>query len=566
MSKKYIYFKCTADLVSDFSKDQLAELELSALNGGLRPVQTIFQLMDIPDLKLIISKSKALQKLLSADLSRDSVHGYLWSGEYLPEMYEKILFHSVLIDRCFIFQRNTDPVPEISRSPYGQLQQKTEIYNWWIFSWFSFYHIYTRARRIRQRYESEIELDKYLAQLFHSENNLEEKPAVNDNKTILFSEKNKTQRWLHVLLNFSPAPVSLVNLDSVPGVFNALSGKQLHIIPPLSEFHPETQIAGRLSEINLQEYHSAIDSILSSVRLLLSNSVNTQADLFMDPLGKDFISVWQLEKERLKTIPLSLSEQNQKAFAVTRFLIERGITGASKTLILLIKTAFIHTMWQLLKKQGSQDFISLFQKSLRALYSDLYLIEKLRPLTAGLADSWLYYENISEIPLGNSGSVIFRPQDGYAKKKSKIELQLSRLFEPEAVEKPLDGFDEEQIWHDEIGMQSPQLRKTGRAGKYLFNRLYSQNLKKEATTLFWHWQQVDRFLQEAVRNLAPEIKICLVLPTFIINERSLSIREIIVEQLTGGAEIYPYSIIKDFISGGAPDIIILVKKKDEQDV
>ncbi len=566
MSKKYIYFKCTADPVSDFSKDQLAELELSALNGGLRPVQTIFQLMDIPDLKLIISKSKPLQKLLSADLSQDSVHGYLWSGEYLPEMYEKVLFHSVLIDRCFVFQRNTDPEPEISHSPYGQLQQKTEIYNWWIFSWFSFYHIYTRAQRIRQYYESEIELDKYLTQLFLSENNLEEKPAVNDNKTILFSDKNETQRWLHVLINFCAAPVYLVNLHSVSGIFDALSGKQLHIIPPSSELHPETQISGRLSEVNLQEYHSAIDSILSSLRLLLSNSVNTQADLFMDPLGKDFISVWQLEKERLKTIPLSLSEQNQKAFAVTRFLIERGIAGVSETLTLLLKTAFVHTISQLLKKQGNQDFISLFQKSLRALYSDLYLIEKLSPLTTGLAERWQYYENMSEIPWKKNCSIIFQPQDGYARKKNKTELQLSRLFEPDAVEEPLAGFNEELIWHDEIGMQSPQLRKTGRAGKYLFNRLYSQNLKKEATTLFWHWQQVDRFLQEAAQTMAPEVKVGLILPAFQINERSLSIREIIVEQLAFETDLYPYKIVKELTSGGMLDIIVLVKKKDEKDV
>ncbi len=125
MSKKYIFFKCTAEPLSDFSKDQLAELELSAFNGDLRPVQTIFQLMDLPDLKLIISKSEPLQKLLSASLSQDSAHGYLWSGEHLPELYEKILFHSVLIDRCFVFQRNTDPPPEISNSPFGRLQQKT---------------------------------------------------------------------------------------------------------------------------------------------------------------------------------------------------------------------------------------------------------------------------------------------------------------------------------------------------------------------------------------------------------------------------------------------------------
>jgi len=565
MSKKYIFFKCTADPVSDFSKDQLAELELSVLNGGLRPVQTIFQLMDIPDLKLIISKSEPLQKLLTAGLSSDSVHGYLWSGEYLPEMYKKILFRSVLIDRCFIFQRNTDPVPDISDSPYGQLQQKTEIYNWWIFSWFSFYHIYTQAQRIRHQYESEIEIDKYLEQLLLSEKNFEETVGINNNRSILFTKKMEPQRWLHVLLNFCAAPVYLVNLSLIPGIFSALSGKQLCVIQSLSRLNPETQIAGNLSELDLQEFHTTIDSILSSVRLLLSSSVNSQTDLFMDPVGKDFISVWQLEKERLKTIPVSLSEQNQKAFAVTRFLIERGIAGSSEIVSLLLKTAFVYTLSQLLKKQGSHDFISLFQKSLRALYSDLYLIEKLRPLTGGLAEKWKYYENLNDASAENIRSIVFQPRDGYLPKKNKTELQLSRLFNPGEPEAPLDGFDEEQIWHDEIGMQGLQLRKTGRAGKYLFNRLYTQNLKKEATTLFWHWQQVESFLQNTTTVTPPEVKICLVLPTFQINEQSVSNREIVLEQFNDENALYPFKIVKEFTSGGAADLIIMVKKKDEQD-
>lgn len=566
MSKKYIYFKCSAEPVSDFLKDQLTELELIALNGGLHPVKTIFQLMDVPDLKLIISKSEALQQLLSADLSQDSIHGYLWSGEYLPEMYKKILFHSVLIDRCFIFQRNTDSPPDISNSPFGRMQQKIEIYNWWIFSWFGLYHLYSRAQQLRRRFESEIEIDKAFKKLFVSGYNPREIVQNKNNSTIVFTDQKKPKPWLSVLLNYCSEPLYIVNLSDTPGLFAALAGKKLHLVQPFSGRNPETEIAAILQEVDVEEYHKAIDSILSSVRLLLSSSGNTQADLFMAPLGKDFISVWQLEKERLKTLPLSLSEANRKAFAVTRFLIERGMAGTSKALTRLLKTAFIHTIVQLLKKQGSQDFISQFQKALRALYSDLYVIDKLRPLIPTNAKNWVCTEVLEEASLDKARSVLFQPQDGYAPKKSKTEIQLSRLFGSDKIEMAPAGFDEETIWHDEIGMQSPRLRKTGRAGKYLFNRLYTQNLKKEATTLFWHWQQVDRFLQETEAVTSPGSKICLILPTLQINERSVSIREIIVEQINSIPSRYTYSIVKDFTPGDGVDLLILIKKKEGQDV
>ncbi len=400
--------------------------------------------------------------------------------------------------------------------------------------------------------------------MFHSETFWEEKPDVNENKTILFSEKNETQRWLHVLLNFCAAPLYLINLNMAPGIFSALSQANLHIVQPFSARRPETQIAGALADVDIYDYHKAVDSILSSVRLLLASSANVQADLFMAPIGKDFISVWQLEKERLKALPVSLSEANQKAFAVTRFLIKRGLVGASKALTNLLQTAFIHTIGQLLKKQRNQDFVALFQKNLRALYSDLYMVEKLRSLSAGLAKRWMYYNDITEITLSDARSIIFQPQDGYAPKKNKTEIQLARLFGPDDIKETQPGFDEEAIWHDEIGMQSPQLRKTGRAGKYLFNRLFTQNLKKEATTLFWHWQQVDRFLQMPEFVGIQDVRLCLVLPVFKINERSVSVREIILEQLKSNKSHYPFKLVRDFISDRLVDIIILEKKKEEQ--
>jgi len=567
MSKKYVYFKYRADIQTNFPKDSLAELELEGFDCEFRPVNTIFQLMDIPDLKLIISKSEPIQKLLSSALPANGMHGFIWSGNYIPAYLNRILFSSVMIDRCFIFQRNTDPEPEISNSAYARPKHRTDVYNWWVYSFYSFHYIFQKAQAIRRVCESEIEIDNQLNNLLDSDTAAEFISVKNDNKSVLFRDQQETLDYQHVLLNYLTNPVCLINPVSAPDTFSALTGKELHIVYDSETIGYKTRFLSRIFQLDLQEYHDSIDSILSSIRLLLTSSEDQQADLFMDPLGKDFISVWQLEKERLESVQLSLSSQNRMAFAVTRFLIDRNIISNSQTVTDLLEIALRHTMALLLKKQGNLEFVPLYQKTLRGLYSDLYLLEKLRPFSALQTSEWKFYFGLNDTGLNNAESIIFRPLQAFPEKMNKTEMQLARLWKSEQVNRFHPDFDEELIWHDEIALQGRMLRKSGRSGKYLFNRLYSQNLKKEALTLFWHWMQIDQFLEQAIQFTTPGAKICLILPNIKIENRSVSIKSIILEKIQEEDLIQFFKMEKVLDSlqeapTSGPDLIILRREKE----
>lgn len=565
MSKKYVYFKCNAQAPHPFARDQLALLELNYPTEDLRPVQTIFQLMEHPDLKLIISKNESLQRRLASGLPQEGMHGFLWTGEHLPALLEKMMFHSMLTERIFIFQRNTDSAPTIS----DPIQPQLEIYNWWIFEYFTFFSVYKQALLIRQRCASEVEMDKAMEDSNVALGWPGQGSIKSEQKTILLEPDAGQFIWMQTILNYLPPPVCLFNMLQFATGFTALSGLDLCFVEPDPALKWRFKSLALLKDLDLPEFQKAMDAITSSLRILLSTSDNTQKDLFVDPLDRSFNDLWQTERKRLENAQLSLSTTNQKAFAIANFLIERKIFGSSPLIENLFKGAIKETMAQILRKPNSQEFTMLFQKNLRSLYSDLYILNKLKTLTPNEPFNWKIL-NQDQLPAdAKYASVVFKPCREISAKGDKIQRQLRNLFDHnEIVDGQIPDFDEDKIWHDEIGMQGWMLRRAGRAGKYLFNRLYSQNRKHEAVTLFRDWLQTDQFLNSARHFNPDEAVLCLVLPGIQIDAKTVSIKEIILEVLEQ-KETFSSFRVESVITSEAHeraeafDIIIIKKEENE---
>lgn len=566
MSKKYIYFKSSAALQDDIDREVLSRLELNTLNSDIKPVQTIFQLMDIPDLKLVISKDVDLQKLLSLNLPQAENHGYLWSGEHIPEVFEKILYSSVTLEECFIFQRNTDPEPDLSDTPFISLAQKKEIYNWWVFCFPTFYKIYRQTLRLRFANESQILFDK----AFHEYciKSCQDTTIPDQiSETILFQASEKFNLPLQVLTQACSPEHYFIDCSTLPNIFTVLNGLKFHFVKKSQSENWLLNVYSTLNNLNLHEFSAAIDSILSSIRLLMTGSDHVQTDLFVDPLGKDFLSVWMLEKERLEAAKITLSANNKKAFVVTKYILDRKLGAGETVIVSLLEMVFRQTILQLLNKQSSQDFLAKYQKNLSLLYFDLYVFNKLKDLIKTKSEKWALVSGRDELGVIPSGTVFYKPRDGYLKKMDKIEVQFNRLFNPDISVLAPAGFDEQEIWHDQIGNEGPELIATGKSGKYLFNRLYSQDLETEAVTLFWHWQQINRFLQDAIYFTAAGTEICLILPQIKVQDKYLSVKEIVLESLQDENKKQYFQLqntIQPFVKPGqdAADIILIVRKQE----
>ncbi len=561
MSKKYIYFKCNALTPHPFLRDTFVHFELQDPNEDLRPVQTIFQLMDHPDLKLIISKDESLQRRLASNLPQKGMHGFLWIGEHLPALVDQIMFRSMLIERIFIFQRNTDPAPSI----INPVQPHLEIYNWWVFEYKSFFSVYHHALTVRQSSASEIEMDKALAESNTDLNLIGQTQIKPVSKTILLESRPGEFIWVQTLLNTLPQPICLFNMGNFVDGFTALGDTKLTFIEQDPELKWRFKALALLKELDLSEFQKALDGISSSLRILLASSDDTQTDLFVDPLDRSFSDLWATESQRLNSLQPTLPAAHQKAFAVINFLITRKVYGSSSFIDNLFREAVKETLVQILRKPNNQDFSQLFLKNLRCLYSDLYLINKLKSQTIIQAPGWKIFKSSAFQVNNNFGTLVFKPQQFVNVKDDKIERQLGHLFEHT---NSADDFDGDQVWHDEIGLQGRMLRRAGRAGKYLFNRLYSQNRKQEALILFRDWLQTDQFLSNIENYTKDGLKLCLVLPGIRVDDKYVSIKDIVLG-IIEAKETYPGLLIENVISSESQqenqvfDILIIKKDKNE---
>ncbi len=503
MSRKHVLFKCVSHPPQTPAFGQQAELELGAKDIKAIKVQTVFGLVDFPDLKLVISKSIELQRQLSAHLAETGCYGFIWSGEHLPDL-QFILSTSPFFESCFIFQRSTDPPPELTSSGFSMMQKETEVYNWHVFRFGSLVYTLQQLCRIREWVPNEIELDRQFRRFRQS------LVAPGSDKYPLLKKTWPEVQPFHLngILNYlqavSPGPIELWNApESVQNILSASSGGELYFV----EF-PDVQslpnhLYAAIREKRLPEFQTALSGLLSGLRMLLLSNGEQQADLFMDRIEQSFLTYWEQQKPRLEAAGLPI--KMQKGFAAARFLIEQKVVSESQPVLDFLRTALMRTVQKPGRKADGNDFSARLQTTLNELLRFAILLDKIQPLLLPEKTRW-NYERLSVE--NQSTAALFFPLSPYPGQNWKRGQYINILFENPLPDWP----DEHIIWHDEIALHGPFYNKLGGYGQALFNHLYARELKQEAVHLFYAWVQIYEFLNERIETAGDGFRIALIFP------------------------------------------------------
>ncbi len=503
MSRKHVLFKCIPQSPPTPAFEKQAELELSVRGIKTTKVETVFGLVDFPDLKPVISKSVVQQRQLSAYLPETGCYGFLWSGERLPDL-QKILSTSPFFESCFIFQRTTDPPPELTSTGFSMMERQTEVYNWRVFRFGSLAYTLQQLCRIREMVSNEIELDREFRRF--RQTFVLPKSAY----PIVFTNRwPEAQRFsLNGVLNYLQAvrsgPIEVWNASPIlQNTLSASAGGELWFVEsPDVRFLPNHLYAA-INEKRLPEFQTALSGLLSGVRLLLLSNGEQQADLFMDRIEQSFLTYWEQEKKRLESAGLPI--KMQKGFAAARFLIEQKVVSASRPVLDFLNAALMRTVQKPGKKIDGNDFSARLQTTLNELLAYVSMLDKIQPLLLPQKASWTYWVLPTE---KKSASALFSPRSPFPGSKWKRGKYVNTLFEY-----PLPDWPEAQdIWHNEIALHGPLYQQLGRYGQALFNHLYARELKNEAVYLFYAWMQFYEFLTERKESGSDGFRIALIFP------------------------------------------------------
>ncbi len=503
MSRKHVLFKCIAPTPLTPAFEKQAELELSARGIKATKIETVFGLTDFPDLKPVISKSITQQRQLSAHLPETGCYGFLWSGERLPDL-QQILSTSPFFESCFIFQRTTDPSPELASTGFAMMEQQTEVYNWRVFRFGSLVYTLQQLCHIHERTPNEIELDREFRR-FRQTFVL----PKSSSSTMSPSRWPEVQQFtLNGVLNYMqavrPGPVEVWNASST--LQNALSasaaGELYFMEAPDVRFLPNHLYAA-INEKRLPEFQTALSGLLSGLRLLLLSNGEQQADLFMDRIEQSFLTYWEQEKPRLEAAGLPI--KMQKGFAAARFLIEQKVVSESQPVLDFLSAALMRTILKPGRKVDGKDFSARLQIALSELLSYISMLDKIQPLLLPQKTRWNYWVLPTK---KESTAALFSPLPPYPGSSRKRAEYVNTLFEY-----PLPDWPEERdIWHNEVALHGSFYQELGRYGQALFNHLYARELKDEAVHLFYAWMQFYEFLNERKETVADGFRVALIFP------------------------------------------------------
>ena len=571
MSKKYIFFKLFDNLNDSCENEALSELELSSFFDEIEIIQNIFQLQQIPDLKLLINKNEDLQHLLTQNLPGKGLrHGYLWTGEDAGNITE-IMSKTALIREYFVFQKSTDPLPAGHSDIYLQLTHRLEIYNWYIFHLYTFQYFLHEANKIRINNNSEVDIDRQFKKLWEETKlkGLSEKAhglTPSDEKSLSQTRyyflnhdkrayvKNSDNRWIRSLVNYlAPGAQSQVHYpfcstgDSL--IESVIAGKAVSGIElnPIRTIYANSNLGA--FNISLQDLLQAVSNLISQLKLLISVNDDTQTDLFLSSAEKQFNIFWESEKERIRSFKFSAEiDDNSKIIAAIRFLIESKAISKSPEINAILLSGLVNFITALLRKSLKTDTISAFHRELRQLYLDIYAFKKIKQLTSFSGCEY-------SVATGNA----VRSRNLKAKSMDTVICNLPTGiknidFQNDQIIVDLLNFDinSAEIETQKLGNQSALRGKTatwiddllnkgtmfnllGSYAQNLLMRYYNPKKQVETAALFKLWIDYYYLLLEMQRILNDHAKICLIVkhPYIKIDEQieEFKISEIIREFL-----------------------------------
>ena len=435
MRRKFLYFKLF-DL-KDHPKEVeiLSALEVESLIGGVEPIDNIFQLSLLPEVKRIIEKDLNLQNALTDSLPRRGRHGYLWVGEEIPDiMYA--LSRLSYIKEVFLFQQMLEAEPTFLKNPQKNITYLEYNINLWrVYKFWTYSYFLNRALYISTICKNETELDDKF-RLLREELNILPGKIVNKDPADMISfiqentfknfnidqrhatESNIDNMWLNTLLNATISKDGTLLNSFCRNGFIALEGVLAGHNIIAQDINPVDYIMASVNstipKINLQEFNRLITEIQSKIQMLISASAATQTDLFLYSVEGQFLNFWETEKKRIASLNIASSIKHiDKYIAATRFLIETKTITKSGELNQLFNVALVNLIALASRKKDTIEFYESYQNVLREIYLKLYTIAKLNSFySQSFGETDVYNMNcLSELPEGKeiSGVLAFLP-------------------------------------------------------------------------------------------------------------------------------------------------------------
>lgn len=401
MRKKYLYFKIFE--LRDHPREVLAfsQIEIEQIIGPVTAIDNIFQLSQHPEIKRVIEKDINLQNALTDSLPARGRHGYLWSGESLPDIFEAIC-KLAYIKEVFLFQQMLEPEPPFLKEKMGNMPyHEMNIYLWRVYRFWTAGFLLSRAIYISGISRHESDIDEKFKQMLDElsqapgvlyNNDPAEMIAYNSEQTpINFSldprgSNHGDRRWLQALCNYiSTDPDAAIFapfcVESDLAQLSILANHNMLGIEkkPLNRLFTEANTV--LITVAAEDFYTLSAEIHTKTKLIINTQQQTQTDLFMYSIEGQFLSFWNDERKRLERIgPTAFDMTFLKHVSATRFLIESNTLTKSKEINTLFLSALAITLIRAQNRKRQPAFYELFSSALKDIYIHLYLLQKIKSI------------------------------------------------------------------------------------------------------------------------------------------------------------------------------------------
>lgn len=548
MAKKYVFLKLFHHLNDLCESELLSPLELTLSGRPFEVIPNVLQLYSFSDLKPLITKSDHLQNVLTGKLpGPGSRHGYLWSGEELPEV-DRLLKQGASFQEAFLFLKSGDVLPRFFEHPLFRLADCIPIYNWQVYHLSSFQSIYEQAIHIRKFSRNENDIDRgydtLWQQIKHTQRTLkgspfpgeEVKPEKVAEATPFRVDKRSFSEaaepgWLRALMNYLGGEKGLklycpfvASSSLVQEV--KLAGMQLQVteLNPIRYHYSLAQ--NSFSACSLMELRLALSALREQIDLMTRTDRPLQFNLFQSETERQFGEFWESEHERLQRLEFRhLAENDGRMIALLRFLIESQSISKSVVINALLFSALLNLCAKMSGKPLKTGFRNGLDKELQRLYLDVYAFRQIKELAGPFVHSSEIYnenalENGSLPPQSADAALALFPSKikhrGFSRKDRFLIDLLNIPANVEALEDqrvgiPVSDREQMETWAEQVRSRGSKYELLGSAGRKELRRFEQANRYDDAGCFLKYWIDGYLLLKKMARVLKDGSKGCLII-------------------------------------------------------
>ncbi len=387
MSRRYIFFKLSADARSFSHATAFAELELKRYLDVLHPVVNVFELLKIPDVARLIDRDIRIQHLITAALPAFDHHGYV--ATVSDEVQVEPFFRALnFIDEIFVFQRSHLPRDAFISMLIGKgLLQRYEVYNWHIFhgKTMSYYLRILQSRRPNLRSTEAIEkviksLDRESSLGGSDPESWEPEPHFTTDgffSLASFRPQKALVNWLtaggSTLIDLSPGGGGILQYASMRGISAlgiATDALQTFLCNSKSFFF----------DIPLHLISEGIQKLSERLMQLSDARITNQIDLFLVDLDKEYLLYRTKQVLGAKHLPGRKRTGDKNLFLMGRFLIDKNFITHNRDLNQFLLFVLVKTVMQPRSINSLHNFINAYKSNAQEIYLDLFTISQFTQL------------------------------------------------------------------------------------------------------------------------------------------------------------------------------------------